>query len=61
MIKLTKLDKLSKSDYSTYKYKDWYIEDTGLTWMAREGFNGRGIMFPTLKEAKNYIQIKESK
>lgn len=61
MIKLTKLKKFYKSDYSTYKYKDWYIEDTGLCWMARKGHNGLGIMFKTLKDAKNYIYKKESK
>ena len=61
MIKLTKLKRPYKSSYSTYKYKDWYIEDTGACWMARKGFNGKGTMCSTLKEARNYIQIKESK
>ena len=61
MLKLTKLKKFYKSDYSTYKYKDWYIEDIGLSWMARKGHNGLGIMFSTLEEAKNYIYKRESK
>ena len=61
MLKLTKLKKFYKSDYSTYKYKDWHIEDTGLSWMARKGHNSLGIMFSTLEEAKNYIYKRESK
>ena len=59
-IKLKRKPKLSKSEYSVYKYKEWTIEDTGINWMVTKATTNSVWHFYTMSEAIRFLENKES-
>lgn len=53
-IKLKRYKPFYKSTGSIYKYKNWYIEDTGINWTVRRG-NEKSYQFAYLKDVRVFL------
>lgn len=57
-IKLKRYKPFYRSTGSIYKYKNWYIEDTGINWTVRRG-NEKSYQFKSLKDAKLFLKTED--